>query len=743
MAEGITTFILRRRRLLLVVVCLLALAAVIPASRVRFDNAIEIWFLDDDPGLAIYDEFSESFQADEIAVIGVFHDDIFNTDILSVIDRITTAAAELDYVFRVQSLTNSTLASRADDGFLDPHFRESVMASPIMNGTLVSTDAAAAAIVVYYSRAGEAAELKYEFVSALEAIATRETEGTSASFALTGAPVMGKVGQAKNQQDMVTLVPIMILVILLITFAVFRSIWLALLPLAVVTIAIVWSFAFMAVLGWHMTMISAMLMPLILAVGVADTIHVITRFHGQLVQGSNRLQAVRSSLLQLLRPCFLTTITTMIGLLALLVSEIGPVRQFGVVAAVGVLGAFLISITLVPALLISLPAISRGISVRTEGVLGGFLRWANRQSRNRPGAIVSVTLIVVVGSAWLATRVTVGLDPLTWFPAGDPFRVATQRVDEAFGGSLSMEFLVSAPAKNLNEPAVLRRLESFESWLLEKTEITRTFSIADMVKEAARVAREEGAAGYALPRTQLVSDALLDSMRRSGQLDGWVQPDYSSARVSARIPAAVAQEIVRQTPSIRKYLQDEFADGELRVQMTGHAVLVGQMQDYVVRSQATSFAVALVAISLLILLLSGSLSLGLLAMIPNLMPLVVGLGAMTILGVDLNPGTVMITAVALGIVVDDTVHFITALKRELRHNSDISLAAENAINNVGRPVVVTSILLALGFSVMLLGSFLPSRQIGGISALIIVVALLADLILLPAALRLLPRRLLP
>jgi hypothetical protein len=174
--------------------------------------------------------------------------------------------------------------------------------------------------------------------------------------------------------------------------------------------------------------------------------------------------------------------------------------------------------------------------------------------------------------------------------------------------------------------------------------------------------------------------------------------------------------------------------------MTGHAVLVGEMQDYVIRSQAASFSVALIAISVLMFLLLRSLSLGMLAMIPNLIPLLVGLGAMTLLGMDLNPGTVMITAVALGIVVDDTVHFMTALKLKSRETADISLAVEQAINSVGRPVVVTSVLLTLGFSVMLFGGFLPSRQIGGISALIIIIALLADLLLLPAALRLLPKR---
>jgi len=294
----------------------------------------------------------------------------------------------------------------------------------------------------------------------------------------------------------------------------------------------------------------------------------------------------------LLRPCFFTTITTMAGLLALLVSAIAPVRQFGVVAAVGVFAAFVVSFTLVPACLLIIPASGGDRSVGTIGVLGHFLKSVNAWSGKRPGMIVSTSLLLVVLCAWSATRVSVGVDPLTWFPEEDPYRTAIQKVDTAFGGSLSMEFLVSAPGGDLKTPAVLRRLENFELWLLENTDISRTISIVDLLKEAARVARDEGVDGYSLPRSQFVTDALLDSLQRAGQLDGWVQADYSGARISARIPVARAQSVVKQTPSIRAYLQNEFSDNELQIQMTGYAVLVGKMQDYVIRSQITSFSVA-------------------------------------------------------------------------------------------------------------------------------------------------------
>jgi len=280
--DYITTLILERRRLLPVLVVLLTVAASFPAARIHFDNSIELWFSEGDPELAVYDQFAKQYQADQIVVIGVFDDDVFDKDTLSVIDRISTAAAELEHAFRVSSITSSVFAARLEGGFLDSNFRESVMDSPVLNGLLVSPDGTAAAIVVYLSRAGESAKLKSRFVVALDDIAVRETRNTAASFVLAGAPVMGKAGQAKNQRDMRILVPIMVVVILLLSFAVLRNVWLSFLPLTVVVIAVIWSFAFMGIAGWQMTMVSAMLMPLILAVGVADTIHVVVHFRRQL-----------------------------------------------------------------------------------------------------------------------------------------------------------------------------------------------------------------------------------------------------------------------------------------------------------------------------------------------------------------------------------------------------------------------------------------------------------------------------
>jgi hydrophobe/amphiphile efflux-3 (HAE3) family protein len=736
-AESIIRQIFARRRLVFIALAVVTIIAGILASRVRYDNSIEAWFLEADPSLAAYNEFTEKFDADQIVVVGIFADNVFDATVLQAIDRVSSSAAELDNVHRVQSITNSWLARRIG-GIADPGFRQQVVGSPLQNGTLVSEDAGAAAIVIYLTRGSNTFASKSIFVASLRSLIEREFTAPASSFAMTGGPVLNKVAQDKNRRDMMILIPVMILLILAFAYGVFRRFSLALLPLAVVGIAVTLSFGLMGMIGWHMTMLSAMLIPVILAVGVADSIHVLAGYRSQLDRGESHDEAVFNSCVRLLRPCFFTTVTTIVGLLSLLVSNLDPLREFAITAAVGVFAAFIVSLSFVPLVLLMLPSSGSDRDAVAGGFISRLLNWIYDAGLDSPRTILLMAMAVAIPFAWSATRIDVGLDPMSWFPEEDPLRAETERIDEAFGGSFSLEFLVSAPPGGLSDPATLRRIEKFETWLLENTSAARVSSVADLVKESARIARDEGASGYALPRSRMITEVLLDGLRRSRELSSWVTPDYSSARISARLPLTRAREIVREGPAVEQRMAAEFSDSTLKVQMTGHAVLVGQMQTYVVDSQIKSFTLALVAISLLMVLLLRSLVLGLLAMIPNLLPIIIGLGAMSLLDIALNPATVMIAAVALGVVVDDSVHFMTALRRETAGTNVTGRAIRATLDEVGRPVFVTSLLLATGFSILVTGSFLPSRQIGVIVTLIVIVAFVADLLLLPAILRLLP-----
>ena len=276
MAERLVRLVLRRRPVVLAITLLALLAASASLSRLEFDNTVESWFLDDDPDLAVYDHFIETFSADQIIVVGVFADNVFEPAVLDVVHRISTAAADLQFADRVQSVTASPSPAPAHT---DPGYRDAILGSPLLRRQFLSADLDATAIVIQYARAGGDFNDKHNFVTALRQIAADAIAGTDARFAISGGPVLGDAGQTRNKQDLRILVPVMIGVIIVIAFGIFQSVTMTLLPLGISATALVSAYGFMGAAGWRMTMISVILIPLILAVGVAHSIHIIAR-HG-------------------------------------------------------------------------------------------------------------------------------------------------------------------------------------------------------------------------------------------------------------------------------------------------------------------------------------------------------------------------------------------------------------------------------------------------------------------------------
>jgi predicted RND superfamily exporter protein len=709
------------------------------AARVGFADSIESWFLDSDPIIQVYDRFTNLFRADEIVVAAVFADDVFAPSVLEKIDRVTRQAAEIEFALRVRSITNMPLGHRVG-GIEAPDFREQVLASPLARGTLVSKANDAAAIVIQFDRAGNTVRGKSAFVGELRELLQREFgEG---EHALTGGVVLNRVSAANTRHDLTVIFPSLLLVIAVVCWLIFRQWQLALLPLFIASMSVTVAFGVMGVNGWGMTIITPLLVPLILAVGVADAIHVLVHYQRKVVAGAPREDALRDSMTSLFWPCLITTLTTAAGLLALLTSRFGPLREFAIVAASGVSAALILSYGILPALLLRTrrPATEKAPQyVISDAVLA----WLLRVGRHSPLLIVSCGVAVLLVFAWLAARIDVRIDPMSWMPEKSTFRADTRRIDAAFGGSLALEFLVDGPEGTMQSPATLREFEAFEEWLVAETPITHATSLADIVKETARIARDGSEEAYALPKTVMLTSMLIDGLSHAGVLGEWVSPDFSHARISARIPLSTASNIVAVLPKIRERIDAQFAGNGLNVTLTGQAEVIGSMQTYIINGQIMSFLVALGVISLLMMLFLRSVAAGLVAMIPNLFPIVVGLGAMTLLGIDLGPGTIMIGAVALGVIVDDTVHFTLALRQARHEGASIDGAIEWAIGSSGQPILVTSFLLACGFLVLLLGRYLPTQQIGSVIAIVVTVALLADLVLLPAVLRLRGRRALP
>ena len=744
--------VLRHRGVVLALVAAVSLAAAAGAARLEFRTDLEVWFLDGDPTLVSYREFKERFGADRIAVVGLVAPDVFEPGVLSRVDRLTRALEQAPHVSRVSSLTTARVARAIDgsieiadlvetlpsDGSEAATLRGVALAHPIVSRTLVSADGRATAIVVELTPGANRPEGQAAFVAAARRILD-DAGGDGIRLHFAGSPVLAESMIELSQRDFGRFTPLGLLMLLAIGFAVFRRLSAALIPLPVVILATLWTFGLMGGLGIPLTVISPMLVMLILAVGVADTIHVLADYYRYQMQGEVPREAVVKSVSHLLVPCFCTSATTVGGLLALRVSDLAPLGEFGVLAAAGVSFAFVLSVTLVPVILhLAKPPDARFVERQRSGPLLRLLdRLGHRTARGSRVTLAAGATVVLL-AAVAASRVAVVANPLNFFDEDYPMRRDTAAIDEALGGTATIEFLVETAEGGLQDPDTLRRLDDFERWLERRPGVTSALSVVDVYKDLDRVFREREDGAVPASRALAAQYGLL--LEGEDDFDRLVQSNYSVGRISARVRLSNADVVIDELPAVEREIGKRFGDG-IEVEATGFVRLVTKMDVYLIRSQLRSFLLAVALITLTMMVILRSVALGLFSLIPNLVPILLGVAFMALAGIPLDQGTIMIPSIALGLVVDDSVHFLY----RYRAHAISGLAREEALHRTttetGRPILVTSLILAAGLSTLLAGSFQPAVYFGLIAALVVLVALGATLLLLPAALVLLRPRL--
>ena len=508
-------------------------------------------------------------------------------------------------------------------------------------------------------------------------------------------------------------------------------------PLVVVLLAQCWTFGLMVSLGIKFTVVSGALLTVILAIGVADSIHVLAEFFQHTRGGLSRAEAAIASTAELLVPCFFTSITTVAGMLALLSSDLGPIREFGLMAAFGVTTAFVLSMTLGPILLLFV----RAPSAQDEWQQGGdhvarFLNGFARISINHSKLVIVVAVCLLVASWYGLQRLEVGANALRYFHEDSDIRQDTSAIDNALGGSTTLELMMETPDGGLKKPDVIARIESLSQWLRESPYVGEVMSPIDGLKDLNRVMLEQPRGAETLPDSEAMAAQLYLLMEGDEDFDASVQEDYSFSRMSVRVRMSDAHKFTEEIPAIERKLQEEYQDDAVKIHLTGFIKLMGEMEDYLVRSQIRSFIIAFIVVTLMLWGLLRSVKLALFSMIPNFTPIFVGLGIMPLLNIPLDPGTTMIGSIALGLVVDDTVHFLVRFRRKMVSGRSIESGIYETVLEAGRPITVTSFVLAISFLILLLGSFNPNINFGLVSAIIILLALVADLMVLPAALKL-------
>ncbi|MCH9046823.1 MAG: MMPL family transporter [SAR324 cluster bacterium] len=585
----------------------------------------------------------------------------------------------------------------------------------------------------------------------LSAVAKVMDRFRAADFRLyvAGSPVVTDRLKREMQRNMGRFVGLALLAIGAFLLVLFRRISGVALPMLVVLLSLVTTVSLMAANGVAFKLPLMTLPSFLLAVGVGASVHLLTVFYRAYEADGDKEAAVIHALGHSGLPIAMTSLTTAAGLFSFVTAALAPVSDLGIFAGIGVLISLAYTLVMVPALLALLPVrrharwVVPGGRNAADRILTGIGEFATRRSL----AVVVAAAVLVVAAAAGLPRLNFSHNTLLWFPKSSQVRQSCELIDAELKGSISVEVVIDTGQENgLYEPAILNDLERLarfaENYRDEQGRrfVGKTSSVGDVVKEIHKALNENREEFYRIPRQRelIAQELLLFENSGSDDLERIVDSQFSKARLTVKTPWDDAAAYVRFVAELQQEGERLFGD-RAEITTTGLTKLLTQTLFALMSSMVTSYSIALVVITVMMILLIGRLSLGLLSMIPNLAPIVVTLGFMGWVGLPLDAFTLLIGSIALGLAVDDTIHFFHNFRRYYAQTPDVDHAVRETLLSTGRAMVFTTLVLVTGFWLFMFASLNNVFNFGLLTGITLVVALLADILLAPAMLELVTR----
>lgn len=529
-----------------------------------------------------------------------------------------------------------------------------------------------------------------------------------------------------------------VLLISLVLFLTYRSFWGVLIPPILIFMALIWTLGLMGWTGQDINIINNLLIPIMFVVGMSDIIHMFTKYFQELRDGRSKQDAIQVTLKEIGMSLFLTSFTTAIGFASLYVSRVPPIREFGVVAAVGVILTYFISIVLIPGILLRLPekAFMGAGSLENAGAWERILLWVERFTRRRPrfhlvfwGLIIGVSLVLI-------QKIPVDVHLIEDIGKGDPVRTGMEFFEEKSYGLRPFElgFQVKDSTRRWDEVEMLRQMALIEGYLAKDPQFSPFLSLPNFLKEANGLLTGT----RQLPATQEEVDQLIGLTYQQGQqeiLGRLISPDGREAHITARMPDIGNVAFEALSARLDSFIVANCDTSLFHHQSTGHAYLTEQNLKYVRRSLLGGLSLAFVVIGITMGLLFRSWRMLTISLMPNIIPLLLTGGVMGLFGITLTASTALVFVIAFGIAVDDTIHFLNRYRMERQRGLSIDQAISVTIMGTGKAMVLTSFVLMSGFVLLLASDFGGTFNTGLFTALTIIFALLSDLLLLPVLVR--------
>ncbi|MCR9203660.1 MAG: MMPL family transporter [Halobacteriovoraceae bacterium] len=725
-----------------------------------------IWFDEDHPQIQKLNRFESQFGSDTFISLGVYHPDgIFQEKILKSIYQITEKMWTVKDVIRVESLSNyNIIRAEEDDIIINPFVSEEELEKPLPLARLkelkeealtddvlpdffLSGDTTYTIIYAYLIPGLNGKEPNFTEAVAMTRNIANQYRKDGVKIFLTGPAAGNDAFREVSASDNKKLIPFMFGFIVLLLFVQFRSRSVIILALGLIGATIGVTFGAMGHTGIVFNSLLAAIPGVLLAICIADAVHIFTGYFYFRGQSINSLDSIRFSLVKNFQPTLLTSISTAISFFSITHTDIAPIRDLGLLSGFGTAMAWLFTYLMIgPLLALFSPKLDK---YKTNTFEFYKLLGKNKSEQSKWDSsklmvdfiykyrflIIIVFLVFSSLSVVVALRNEVNSDPMKYFHKTVPIRKAYDFTGTKLDGLRGIELVVDAgKAEGIKEPEFLNRLDSYMKWLVKDPDITRVRSAREIVKKMNQTLHQGKEEEYRIP----------DSVEAVGQLlflytiglpqgmDLNNQFTLDNRRLRIRVTWKI--ETSKESEIKSDEILAKAKDFNLNVETGGNAPIYLSMNQLVVDTFFSSMAMALCLVSFLLYLVYKDIFISLLAMLPNLIPLLFGGALMQLLNKPIDIGTSIVSTVCLGIAVDDTIHFVSSYKQY--RNSGLSPldAITETFLITGKALVVTTVLLVMGFGAFVFGEFVPNRNFGMLCSMVLALALLTDLLFLPALL---------
>jgi len=720
-------------------------------SKLSVDPSMETLFIKKSPEYQYYQQYRMKYGSDQMIAVAMSTEDLFTLANLKTLKTITDGIASYDQVERVISLANAMDIKHkllgvktvpALEGVFEGErsiedAKQDILKNELYVSNIVSKDGQIANILVYLKPAEKnSAAANGAFIESLKSYLD-DFEQPGVKFYMAGAPVEQYEFIDLIHRDQMVFVPVITVILVLMTWLIYRSFACMVLSMSIVFTTLVWTLGTISLLGQELNLMTSLLAPVIMIISVINSTYLINLFFEVRPHHKSLKEAASVTIQQLGMPCFLTHFTAVLGFGSLALSPIPAIQSFGIYAALGTFYSYIVELVLTTLLLPILPYRPVDPNASNEShffnrVLLGFLeklefRWK--------WWILIVTALVMVLSFQGAQKLEVDTNIVKQMKPNLPLAIATRFIDERLTGVYSLGFVFRRKdGESMVDAKTLNLLDQFKTYLESEPGIAKVNSITTLVKKI-NEARENDPQAYRIPRSPKMLGLYFKGLTQSKDPELWklVSHDFKEVRMEARMRAIGTTRGAALEERVREYLQDHLSD-DFEYKLTGNVVLLGKIAKSLVQEQTQSFAFAFISILIVIILIFRSIPLGLLAAIPNLIPILMVYGIMGFAGIELSTATAMIASIVLGLVVDASIQFLYRFRKEFQHRSHYIQSLHHTYRNMGQSMVVSTLILCMGFASSVCANFRITVHFGVLTSLTIFLALICSLLVMPAIL---------